>query len=69
METDCVPTENGPSRFDWVWYLVWSNADASVIRVSPISLNYFTKSYSNLHRKIPTNLAPSYAQEINQPKA
>ena len=33
LETDCVSTQNGPSMFDWVWYLVWSSADASVICV------------------------------------
>ena len=30
LKTDCVPTENGPSRFDWVWYIVWSNVDVYV---------------------------------------
>ena len=44
VKTDCVPTESGPSGFDWVWYLVWSSADASGMCVGPICLTFGTTS-------------------------
>ena len=64
MKTDCVPTENGPSRFDWVWYIVWFSADASVMYIWHGTFTFYPEISPNLQLKIPTNLAPSSAQKI-----
>ncbi len=69
LKTDCVPTENGPSGFDWGCYLVRFSADVSVMCVAPIPFTFYPEISPNLHNKIPTNLGPSSAPEIGHRKA
>ena len=67
LKSGCAPTENVPSWFDWVWYLVWCRASADVSLGTPISPTVYPVCYPDLHIKIPTNLGPGSASEIGHP--
>ncbi len=41
LESGCDTTENIPSWFDWVWYLVWYNVNANVSVDDPISFTFY----------------------------
>ena len=51
MESSCDATENIPSWFDWVWYLVWCNVDAYVSDGTPISFTVCPVSYPDFTLK------------------
>ena len=56
LESSCDPTENVPSWFDRVWYIVWYSVDACVSSKWPVYLTSYLVFYPNLHIEIPTNL-------------
>ncbi len=67
LKSGCHPTENVPSWFALICNNVWYSTDACVRINDPISFTLYPEMCVNLQLKIPTNLGPSYALEINQP--